>query len=71
MAKKSGLGMGLGALFDDNSSGGEITYIRLSQIEPNKSQPRKNFDEKKLSALADSISRNGLLQPIVVKEAAD
>ncbi|MDR0903970.1 MAG: ParB/RepB/Spo0J family partition protein [Ruminococcus sp.] len=68
MARKSGLGMGLGALFDDNVSHEAITAIRLSMIEPNKTQPRKNFDEEKLKALADSISRNGLLQPIAVRE---
>jgi ParB family chromosome partitioning protein len=68
MARKSGLGMGLGALFDDNVSHEAITAIRLSMIEPNKTQPRKKFDDEKLRALADSISRNGLLQPIAVRE---
>ncbi|MDR0974232.1 MAG: ParB/RepB/Spo0J family partition protein [Ruminococcus sp.] len=68
MARKSGLGMGLGALFDDNSGHDAVSTIRLSQIEPNKSQPRKNFDDKKLQSLADSISRNGVLQPIAVRD---
>ncbi|MDR0986769.1 MAG: ParB/RepB/Spo0J family partition protein [Ruminococcus sp.] len=68
MARKSGLGMGLNALFDDNRSHEAITSIRLSMIEPNKTQPRKNFDDEKLKSLADSISRNGLLQPIAVRD---
>jgi ParB family chromosome partitioning protein len=68
MARKSGLGMGLDALFDDNVTHEAITAIRLSMIEPNKTQPRKNFDDEKLRALADSISRNGVLQPIAVRE---
>jgi ParB family chromosome partitioning protein len=73
MAKRSGLGMGLGALFDDNSSlvSETAATVRMSQIEPNRAQPRQTFDEDKLRALADSISRNGLLQPIIVRAAGD
>ncbi len=74
MAKRSGLGKGLDALFDDNMIGnsaeGEsenVTVVRLSDIEPDKSQPRKIFDAEALSALADSISRHGVLQPLVVR----
>jgi ParB family chromosome partitioning protein len=73
MAKRSGLGMGLGALFDDNSSPGKesVSSLRLSQIEPNRSQPRQRFDDDKLRSLSDSISRNGVLQPIIVRAVSD
>ena len=53
------------------NSKGAVEVIRLSDIEPNRSQPRKNFDEEELSALAASISAFGLLQPIVVSENMD
>ncbi len=68
---KKGLGKGLDALFEDNRldldapSGGE-TLIRLSQIEPDKNQPRKYFEEDALAQLADSIKEHGLIQPILV-----
>lgn len=72
MGKKSGLGKGLDALFEDNineSQGGAQT-LRMSEIEPNRSQPRQNFDEAAITALADSIRQHGLIQPIVVRETA-
>ncbi len=67
MAKK-GLGMGLEALFDDNggSDGGNRT-LRISEIEPNRKQPRQEFDEASIAELADSIRQHGLIQPIVVR----
>ncbi len=71
MAKKSGLGKGLDALFDDNNFEDEdegVQNIRLSQIEPNKSQPRQRFDEAAIQNLADSIRQHGLIQPILVRE---
>lgn len=69
--KKKGLGKGLDALFMDNSydleeQGGGESLIRLSQIEPDKNQPRKFFDEKALEELAASIKEHGLIQPIIV-----
>lgn len=66
--KKGGLGMGLGALFSDNASEvqGKST-LRISEIEPNRLQPRKDFDEESIASLADSIKDHGLLQPIVVR----
>ncbi len=71
MAKK-GLGRGLDALLADNaieeSSQGGITMIKLSDIEPNRKQPRTNFDEAALLELADSIGRHGILQPIAVRK---
>ena len=69
MAKKlGGLGKGLNAIFIENDSekGGTVT-LKISEIEPNRSQPRKEFDEKALSELAESISEHGLLQPLLVR----
>ena len=67
-AKKGGLGRGLDALFNENSTenGGVIT-VNLNDIEPNREQPRKDFDAEALSELAESIAEHGLIQPIVVK----
>lgn len=74
MAKRSGLGKGLNALFDDNmittpdeSAGESVSTVRISDIEPDRTQPRKIFEPEALSSLADSISRHGILQPIVVR----
>lgn len=69
--KKKGLGKGLDALFDENaidlaSSAAEQSTLRLSQIEPDKNQPRKAFDKAALEQLADSIREHGLIQPIIV-----
>ena len=66
--KKGGLGRGLDALFNENATdeGGVIT-VNLNDIEPNREQPRKDFDEEALSELAESIAEHGLIQPIVVK----
>ena len=73
MAKK-GLGRGLGALLDtgavlDATTEAErnVKKIKITQIEPNKTQPRTDFDEEKIEELADSIREYGLIQPIVVK----
>lgn len=75
MVKKGGLGKGLDALFTENSveeiSGTSAVKLRLTDIEPNKEQPRKTFDEKALSELADSIERNGVLQPLLVRPMTD
>lgn len=70
MAKKlGGLGKGLNAIFIENDSednNGSVT-LKISEIEPNRTQPRKEFDEKALSELAESISKHGLLQPLLVR----
>ena len=73
MAKK-GLGRGLGALINTESvieatteTERNIKKIKITQIEPNKGQPRTDFDEEKLEVLANSIREYGVLQPIVVK----
>lgn len=70
MAKKlGGLGKGLNAIFIENDSedNGSGVTLKISEIEPNRSQPRKEFDEKALSELAESISEHGLLQPLLVR----
>ena len=72
---KKGLGRGLMSLFGDQPANVEKktepnnTYlsISISDLEPNKFQPRKNFDEKKIEELAQSIKKNGLIQPIAVR----
>ncbi|NCC87512.1 MAG: ParB/RepB/Spo0J family partition protein [Clostridia bacterium] len=75
MAKKGGLGKGLDALFTENAveniSGTSAVKLRLNEIEPNKEQPRKTFDEKALGELAQSIERNGVLQPLLVRPMHD
>ena len=70
MAKKTGLG--LGALFGEDYSldlaeGETLITIPIMRVEPRKDQPRKNFDDKALQELADSIRRYGLIQPITVR----
>lgn len=69
--RKSGLGKGLDSLFYDNSieeiSGGATNKLKIMEIEPNHNQPRKTFEETSLSELADSISKHGVLQPLVVR----
>ncbi len=69
MAKKA-LGKGLGALFENEETVEKtgIQEIKLIDIEPNKSQPRKYFDEEKLQVLCDSIRMHGVIQPIVVRK---
>ena len=73
--KKGGLGRGLDALFADNSveenSSASAVKLSLNEIEPNKDQPRKTFDEKALSELADSIAQHGVIQPLLVRPMPD
>ena len=71
--KKGGLGKGLDALFLDNSTeerGGSVT-VSLNDIEPNRDQPRKDFDEEALSELAESIALHGVIQPLLVRPISD
>ena len=71
-AKKGGLGRGLDSLFDENAADSTgAVIININDIEPNRGQPRKDFDETALSELADSIVQHGLIQPIVVKPTID
>ena len=79
MAKKTGLGKGLNALFaetledeveeakvEEKLEGEVVQTLKITEVEPNRNQPRKQFDEEALEELADSIKRYGLIQPIVV-----
>lgn len=82
MAAKRGLGKGLDAIIpsgnvnttpsktstDQVSDKGPETIVKITQVEPNREQPRKNFDEDALQELADSIKQFGLLQPILVQD---
>lgn len=71
MVKKKGLGKGLGALLTDENPSIDsdvITEIKLIDIEPNREQPRKVFDDEALAELADSIKQNGVITPILVHE---
>ena len=66
--KKGGLGRGLESLFNENATDSDgAVKLNINDIEPNRDQPRKDFDETALSELADSIAQHGLIQPIVVK----
>lgn len=81
--KKTGLGKGLGALFNDNyiddeddkvelKEGEEVVQkIKIINIEPNKNQPRRTFNEESLSELAESIKKYGVIQPIIVTKKDD
>ncbi|MBQ9735695.1 MAG: ParB/RepB/Spo0J family partition protein [Clostridia bacterium] len=73
-AKKSGLGRGIDSIFLDNefetTPEGGVKTLRISQIDPTATQPRKAFDQEALAGLADSIAAHGVLQPILVREVA-
>ena len=65
---KGGLGAGLDLLFEDNSREVQVKKtLRLSEIEPNRDQPRKVFTDEAITALAESIREHGILQPILVR----
>src|SRR5574337_328447 len=70
MANRHGLGRGLGALLSSTSDGESIestTDLPIDSITPNSQQPRKDFNDKALHDLADSLRQSGVLQPIVVR----
>ena len=70
MAKKiGGLGKGLSAIFSENDTedNNEVVTLKISQIEPNRNQPRRSFDEDALEELSQSIKEHGVLQPILVR----
>lgn len=83
MASRGGLGKGLDALIpagdtikskkqgDSNETKQTETIVKITKVEPNREQPRKNFDEDALQELADSIKQFGLLQPILVQDRKD
>ena len=84
MANRGGLGRGLSSLMSNTASevsgaqldngtpggagNGPAVEVPLAKIVPNPNQPRRDFDEEKLAELADSIKKNGLIQPIVVRK---
>ena len=72
MASPKGLGKGLGALlgdFDDEiSENSAYQMLPIYKVEPNRSQPRQDFDEEELQALADSIEEHGIIQPLTVRQ---
>ena len=82
-SKGKGLGKGLDTLIsseyvpakktneEQQGSGQAETIVKITKVEPNREQPRKNFDEDALQELADSIKQFGLLQPILVQDRGD
>ena len=81
MAGKTGLGKGLDALFANNvtpiptkseiQTGEKIVNLKLIDVEPNRNQPRINFDEDKIDELANSVKEYGIIQPIIVTKKKD
>lgn len=69
---KNGLGKGLDALFAENVAEKEgVIEVKITEVMPNKNQPRKVFDEEKLAALCESIKEHGIIQPIVVTKNSE
>lgn len=75
VAKRKGLGKGLSALIEDDleekiseQTNSGVIYIKTSEVEPNRSQPRKNFNEDSLHELAESIKQFGIIQPLIVSK---
>ena len=72
---KAKLGRGLGSLLDDSvaipADDDSVTSIKITLIDPNKSQPRRSFDKEKLAALSESIKEHGVIQPIILVKKGD
>ena len=68
---KKGLGRGLSSLIGETKVESRTNNLSLSDIIPNKFQPRKNFDEENLNDLANSIKERGIIQPIIVRRSVD
>ena len=78
MTKNTGLGKGLGALLSTNiveeekiQEGEVIQNLKVIEVEPNKEQPRRSFDEESIEELANSIKEYGVIQPIIVTKQND
>jgi len=72
-AKRGGLGSGLGSLFEQNAADPQagVQTVRVADIEQNRAQPRKTFDDDAITELAESIQQHGILQPILVRPFGD
>ena len=68
---KKGLGRGLSSLIGETKVETKTNKLSLSEITPNKFQPRKNFDEESLNDLTNSIRERGVIQPIIVRKLND
>ena len=66
---KKGLGRGLSSLIGETKVESKKNNLNLSEIVPNKYQPRKNFDEGNLNDLVNSIKERGVIQPIIVRKS--
>ena len=63
-----GLGSGLDFLYDENAADVQVKKtLRVSELEPNRDQPRKQFSDEAIQTLADSIQQYGMIQPILVR----
>ena len=79
MPAKRGLGKGIDSLIptdsklknEDKSESKSVSMLRISDIEPNKSQPRKMFNEDRLNELAESIKQHGIVEPLIVVKKDD
>lgn len=75
MAKKSALGDNFDSIFDDGLFGSDESSVplklKINDIEPNKKQPRKTFNEESLNTLAESIMEHGIIEPLVVRPYCD
>ena len=70
--KKKAMGRGLDALFESNAREETgVSVLSVTDIEVNKNQPRKSFDEESLNELAESVKSHGIIQPITVRPAGD
>lgn len=78
--KKNSLGKGLNAFFDEatsvndaieNNENHDYVILKWSDIDPDKTQPRKAFDEEALNALAESITTHGIINPVIVRKIGD
>lgn len=82
-AKKGGLGKGLDSLISNKVGviekvearkpelDKEVIFVKIAKVEPNREQPRKNFDEDSLLELSESIKQHGILQPLLVQDKKD
>ena len=68
---KKGLGRGLSSLIGEVKAEPQKNQISISDLVPNKYQPRRNFDKSNLEDLTNSIKERGMIQPIIVRQSYD